>query len=133
MDVRRFSSYNTNTMPDLVPLFFEKYDIALISKWRTKIEPFLSKIHRSMYIEYKDPYRRMLKGGLFVESMEKTGKGKKRINFEGKKTQKSFAAGPRRRRDSQRSVNPVKGSKRKTKVQATVDSPKPSILDLINP
>ena len=111
-----------NNMPDLVPLFFEKNDIALISKWRPKIEHLLGKLHRTMYIEYKDPYRRMLKGGLFIESKASPGKQKSAYQ--------NIAGGPRRRRDSQRSVKIAdKSAKNGLKAKPT----NKSILDLFSP
>lgn len=49
------------TLPRVLPLFFEKQDISLMNKMRGFFDNLLEKAGRKMYIEYRDPNRKVLK------------------------------------------------------------------------
>ena len=53
----------------ILPLFFEKEDIALMKKLKGLMDSVIDKLDRIMYMEYKDPNRKMLKGGSLIETM----------------------------------------------------------------
>lgn len=55
------SSYKDLSFARTLPLFFEKQDISLMNKMRPFFDSLLDRAGRNMYIEYRDPNRKVLK------------------------------------------------------------------------